>query len=507
MNAATTRADAVAISQSDLGLASFDSTEFSATNGFITLKTPTLANPNDGVTLDKIEFITGTSILGNSQVSENAVEALTPSEVRTLIDFDNSVEAYIDENVLDNNGALVKTGGTMTGTLQTLNVRPASNESSDLGLTTARYRNIYTKQVNTDTIQEARGNIVNITAITKADPAVITTSVAHGFKNGDKIKFLSIGGMTQLNGLVKYVGGVTTNSFEIYEDAGLTNGTDTSGFTTYTSGGTASTIFDLVLGTDGTEILILDKGNNYTDSRFIGSSDTLTTSRTFTFTGAATGTVDFDGSQDVTVTLAAAVAAGSPYDGTYLRRNGLTDDTNMTGVLGTKQIVPSDGVVGGVNTTADASYDIGEAANRYNNVYAVRFEGTASEAEFADLAEKYLADTDYEEGTVLMFGGEQEVTASNKEGTTKVAGVVSTAPGYTMNNKLEGDHVAMLALQGRVPCKVVGRIEKGDMIVASSIVGVGTASEDPKLGSVIGKALENYDSDEVGVIEVVVGRQ
>jgi len=65
----------------------------------------------------------------------------------------------------------------------------------------------------------------------------------------------------------------------------------------------------------------------------------------------------------------------------------------------------------------------------------------------------------------------------------------------------------MLALQGRVPCKVVGRIEKGDMIVASSIVGVGTASEDPKLGSVIGKALENYDSDEVGVIEVVVGRQ
>ena len=507
MNAATTRANASGITQADLGLASFDNTEFSATDGFITLKTPTISNPNDGVTLDKLEFITGTSILGNSQVSENAVEALTPSEVRSLIDFDNSVEAYIDENVLDNNGALVKTGGTMTGTLQTLNVRPASNETSDLGLTTARYRNIYTKQVNTDTIQEARGNIVNITAITKTDPAVITTSVAHGFKNGDKIKFLNIGGMTELNGLVKYVGGVTTNSFEIYQDAGLTNGTDTSGFTTYTSGGTASTIFDLVLGTDGTEILILDKGNNYTDSRFIGSSDTLTTARTFTFTGAATGTVDFDGSQDVTVTLAAAVAAGSPYDGTYLRRNGLTDDTNMTGVLGTKQIVPSDGVSGGVNTLADNSYDIGASNNRYANVHAVRFEGTASEAEFADLAEKYLADTDYEEGTVLMFGGEQEVTASNKEGTTKVAGVVSTAPGYTMNNKLEGDHVTMLALQGRVPCKVVGRIEKGDMIVASSIVGVGTASEDPKLGSVIGKALENYDSDEVGVIEVVVGRQ
>ena len=179
----------------------------------------------------------------------------------------------------------------------------------------------------------------------------------------------------------------------------------------------------------------------------------------------------------------------------------------MTGVLGSKAIMPSASVSGGTNVAADATYDIGETSNRYNNVYAVRFEGVASEAEFADLAEKYLADTNYENGTVLMFGGEQEVTASNQQGTTKVAGVVSTAPGYTMNNKLEGEHVTMLALQGRVPCKVVGTIEKGDMIVASSITGVGTASDDPRLGSVIGKALENYNSDSVGVIEVVVGRQ
>lgn len=507
MNAASTRANASGITQADLGLASFDSTEFSATNGWIELKTPTLANPNDGVSLDKLEFITGTSILGNSSGSEDAVTALTPAQVRTLIEFNNSVESYIDENVLDTNGAIVKTGGTMTGTLQTLNVRPASNETSDLGQSTARYNTLHSKQVNTDTIQEARGNIVNITAITQADPAVITTSVAHNFKNGDKVKFLNVGGMTEINGLQKFIGGVTSNGFEIYDDSGLSNGTDTTGFTTYTSGGTANTVFDLVLGTDGTAILILDKGNSYTDSRFIGSTDKLTTARTITFTGAATGTVDFDGSADVSVALSAAVAAGSPYDGTYMRRNGLTEDSNMTGVLGSKAIMPSASVSGGTNVAADATYDIGQTTNRYNNVHAVRFEGVASEAEFADLAEKYLADTNYENGTVLMFGGEQEVTASNQQGTTKVAGVVSTAPGYTMNNKLEGEHVTMLALQGRVPCKVVGTIEKGDMIVASSITGVGTASDDPRLGSVIGKALENYNSDSVGVIEVVVGRQ
>jgi len=506
MEAASTRANATGITQADLGLASFHNTEFTATNGFIELKTPSLANPDDGVGLNKIEFVTGNSILGNDDSQEAAVVALTPAQVRTIIDFDNQVEAYIDENVLDANGALVKTGGTMTGTLQTLLVRPTSDASSDLGLTTARYRNLYAKQVNTDTIQEARGKSVSITNITQGDPAVITAS-NHGFKSGDKVKFSGVVGMTEINGLVKYVGGVSTNSFEIYEDEALTNGTDTFGFTAYTSGGTITSVFDLIKGTDGTVILTLDKTNGYTDSRFIGSSDTLTTARTISFTGAATGSATFDGSQDISITLNAAVAAGSPYDGTYLRRNGLTDDTNMTGVLGTRAITPSASVAGGVNTGADNTYDIGEVSNRYANVYAVRFEGTAAEAEFADLAEKYLADNNYEPGTVLMFGGDNEVTASTVEGTTKVAGVVSTAPGYTMNNKLEGDNVVQLALQGRVPCKVVGKIEKGDMIVASSIEGVGKASDDPKLGSVIGKALENYDSDEVGIIEVVVGRQ
>ena len=74
-----------------------------------------------------------------------------------------------------------------------------------------------------------------------------------------------------------------------------------------------------------------------------------------------------------------------------------------------------------------------------------------------------------------------------------------------MNSGLQEDSVT-LGLQGRVPCKVVGNINKGDMLIVSSIDGVATASADPKMGSVIGKALENYNSDEVGTIEVVVGR-
>ncbi len=137
---------------------------------------------------------------------------------------------------------------------------------------------------------------------------------------------------------------------------------------------------------------------------------------------------------------------------------------------------------------------------------ATNFSGTASSANFADLAEKYVGDQAYEPGTVLVFGGDNEVTICTAKGDRKVAGVVSTDPAYLMNNALKGDTVVELALTGRVPCKVIGTVEKGDMLVTSAIPGYAMVDNDPKLGTVIGKAVESKDSDGKGVIEVVVGR-
>jgi hypothetical protein len=75
-----------------------------------------------------------------------------------------------------------------------------------------------------------------------------------------------------------------------------------------------------------------------------------------------------------------------------------------------------------------------------------------------------------------------------------------------MNNQLEGDTVVALALTGRVPCKVIGTVAKGDMLVTSAIPGYAIVDNDPKLGTVIGKAVGSKDTDERGVVEVVVGR-
>ena len=124
----------------------------------------------------------------------------------------------------------------------------------------------------------------------------------------------------------------------------------------------------------------------------------------------------------------------------------------------------------------------------------------------ADLAEYYEGDKEYEVGTVLVFGGDKEVTTTNVKGDTRIAGVVSNTAAFVMYDACPG-FKNLVALQGRVPCRVVGKISKGDILIASGIPGVAVAATgDVKVGTVVGKALTNYDSDHIGTIEIAVGR-
>lgn len=142
------------------------------------------------------------------------------------------------------------------------------------------------------------------------------------------------------------------------------------------------------------------------------------------------------------------------------------------------------------------------AAEFAGTVTAPLFSGEATAAQYADLAEIYSADADIKPGTVVCFGGAAEVTTCTHDMDRKVAGVVSTKPAHLMNAGAEG---VAVALQGRVPCKVTGTVRKGDMMVSAG-GGMARAEENPVLGSVIGKALQDYDGEVPGVIEVVVGR-
>jgi hypothetical protein len=148
---------------------------------------------------------------------------------------------------------------------------------------------------------------------------------------------------------------------------------------------------------------------------------------------------------------------------------------------------------------ANAVGNIGSSSNYFNQVFA-----TATTALYADLAEKYSADAEYAPGTVVSFGGSAEVTASSVSSDRKIAGVISAKPSYLMNAGLEAEHIAVVALQGRVPCLVHGPVRKGEMMVSAGD-GAAKTSHDPQVGSVIGKALQDFDGER-GTIEIVVGR-
>ena len=142
-----------------------------------------------------------------------------------------------------------------------------------------------------------------------------------------------------------------------------------------------------------------------------------------------------------------------------------------------------------------------------NNTTNYKFRGLATSAEYADLAERYEADAEYEAGTIVKIGGTKEITQTTEANDVKVFGIISTEPGFEMNAGAGTDAThPFVALAGRVPCKVIGKVNKGERIVSSDTDGVGMlAPDDYSWKTVVGRALEDKTTDEVGTIEVVVG--
>jgi hypothetical protein len=156
-------------------------------------------------------------------------------------------------------------------------------------------------------------------------------------------------------------------------------------------------------------------------------------------------------------------------------------------------------ITGSIVPTANLTYSLGSVSSWWGTLY-----GVSTQAKYADLAENYQADKAYTPGTVVMFGGIAEVTQADAD-TRAVAGVVSTNPAHLMNGGLTGTNVVPVALQGRVPCNVIGPVKKGDLMVSAGF-GYAKSSENPQIGQVIGKALCDFPSATKAVIEIVVGR-
>ena len=292
-----------------------------------------------------------------------------------------------------------------------------------------------------------------------------------------------LGNVAAANYLRSNANDTTSGTLGIVTDSGMTVGADNDlSLTVDTSG---AIISNTVTDTDIT-FKVNDGGSTTTVMTIDGSE-----SRVGIGTTTPTAKLEVNGTIKAT-----SIEASSTGDVTGNLTGNVTstgantmNTLTMASTLTTKGIIP----------TSDASFDIGSSSYGYNTVYA-----KATSAQYADLAEKYETDSEYEVGTVVIFGGEREVTQSTIANDTRVAGVISEDPAYLMNDNSDGQAVALV---GKVKCKVHGIIQKGDLLTTSGErPGCARKAMTPVLGSIVGKAMENKETAEESTLLISVGR-
>ena len=307
----------------------------------------------------------------------------------------------------------------------------------------------------------------------------LTTAIADIKFQGTASDSDSLGGVAAANYLRSNTNDTTSGTISVANDGGLIVGVDSD--LTITVDATGAIISNTVTNTDIT-FKVNDGGSTTTVMTIDGSESRVGI-------GTTTPTAKLEVNGTIKATSLETSVTGN------VNGNLTSTGANTMGTLTMSGTLTSQGILPDTTLT----YDIGSTSKKYNTVYA-----KATSAQYADLAEVYEADADYEVGTVVIFGGEKEITISNMGNDTRVAGVISENPAYLMNSGSEGLPVALM---GKVKCKVSGYIRKGDMLSThAKHQGVAKKAHDPAPGTIIGKALEDHDSEEIGTINIVVGR-
>jgi hypothetical protein len=230
------------------------------------------------------------------------------------------------------------------------------------------------------------------------------------------------------------------------------------------AGGVAITTGNLYIGGSA--------GNAIVATGQIATNGQLDTSSNTQATSTSTGALHVQGG--------ASITQGNLYIG----------GSGGRAIIATGNIVPSSNIA--------TSNNIGSDTLWWNNFY-----GVATQARYADLAEKYVPDAEYQVGTVVVFGGDQEITVTSTFADTRVAGVISENPAHLMNAGIEGLPVA---LRGRVPVQVLGAVSKGDLLVTSKQSGFAqSVGQNNSYGAaVFAKSLTTDGANGSKTIEAVI---
>jgi len=531
MNAATTRANASGISQSDLGLVSFDSDDFSVTDGWVTLK----ANDVDFADLPQIATNKALGNVSGSTGNISAIDITTTGAADSLVRTQSDGGIRVDNlklggadsyEILSLTGTRldVKTPGQATvftaqGTDSSMIIEmPGSLDIGNADAAEGYYQN--NNATYNDQSRLAVDWIYSKVIEDNDEKTIASTGIALGANTG----FTSAGqvGIFVKDGTTDSVVPLLVEKERLKPDTdGIYDiGTASLRYNTIYANNLNlkgnvtlgdATADSITIGARFSSALVPDTNNTYD----IGTS-TLRWQDVFGVTGNFTN-ITYGGTAltatatelnyvgGVTSAIQTQINTKFPTAGGTITGNFAVNGNTTLG-SDSSDTITFNGETNSIIPDGNNTRTLGDSGNVWNTVYATLFEGKATSAQYADLAENYLANAEYEPGTVLVFGGTEEVIVTSTKGDRRVAGIVSTEPAHLMNSKLEGDHVVAVALQGRVPCKVLGKVRKGDLLVTSSIPGYAIVDNQPSVGTVIGKALQDKDDDGRGVIEVVVGR-
>jgi len=375
-----------------------------------------------------------------------------------------------------------------------------------------------TTSVAGNSVTFALDNVVNLTNISSLDSTGVTindnlliTGVikAEGSSSIQIEDGLNISGATFSAGAISSNAGISGTTISGTTVTG-TAFTMTSGFTATQSSGDVTVanttsdkdlIFTVNDGGAATEVFRLDGDVSALliasgkELRFADSGEKIASDGT-DLTISSGAKINLTATSDVHIPNAVGLVFGD--GGEHIE----TDNTNLTLTSGGTIIADCTSLVTTtldvniIQSTDSAEILINEALRVTGTIT-----GTVTSAQYADLAEIFPTDeTDLESGDVVHFTGNKKVGKCNEDAHSSVAGVISTEPGFLLN---EGAVGVKLAMTGRVPCKVTGTINPGDLLVSAGN-GRARAEANPSIGTVIGKALESKDTAGDAVIDIMI---
>ena len=482
---------------------SIDSTVATLT-GTQTFTNKTLTSPvlNTGVS--------GTAIKDeDNMVSDSATHLATQQSIKAYVDSSvtgviggsldlsskdtddlsegSSNQYYTDQRAREAVSATLGTAGytESTGVFSIPSTTAHISEGSNLYYTDARVDARITA-ADTDDLSEGSTNLYYTNA--RADARIAAADTDDLSEGSSNLYFTNTRARSALSGGTGITYDDSTGAISLTDTGyvtGVTAGTGLSG------GGTSGTVSLAVSG--------------LTTSHFAGStlqlsSESFVNNDTSLMTSAAIEDKILSYGYSTTVGDITAVTAGSGLTG------GATSGGATLNVGAGSYIVVAANTVGVDATSANTGSKV-VARDASGNFSAGVITATATSARYADLAENYVADANYDPGTVLIIGGEHEVSTTEDPGSYKAVGVVSTNPAHLMNSHCEGEHVVAVALRGRIPCKVTGNVNKGDVLITSDLPGHAMVAANPQTLSplqIIGRALETKTDAQPGVIEILV---